>query len=86
MPKEYDPTTNKLVKGCFWPFAVFESVEKLANSMAALCRLAVVRHRYFSAMLMAADGHEQTFSQRPSNCATAKLIYKKRAPNGARIN
>jgi hypothetical protein len=29
--------------GCFWPFAVFGGIEKIANPMTASSRLAVVR-------------------------------------------
>ena len=40
MNKEVNYNTSV---SAFWPLAVFRSVENLANSMSALCRLAVVR-------------------------------------------
>jgi hypothetical protein len=63
-----------VMKVCNWPFAVFGDVENCANSMAALWRLAVVRHRYFSAMLMAADGQLQTFMTTPTIYISAVLF------------
>jgi hypothetical protein len=61
MPKEYDPTTNKLVKGCFWPFAAIRNIKNGINPMAASERKAVIGQPLISLAWMTASGHEPLF-------------------------